>query len=184
MATSKMNLVNMMNIAWQRRQEYGHEEYEVRVKNLISHAFVEYERIYTDYCKEKGYTYKDEVFYIFQRLILYFQFTDGDFLQGEYDAYVKYCNWANIQPLTVADCRNLYNRLSTDDLINDIKLVNNLRDAINPENFEAMVQGFCYMALLGDKQLDENEYYILRCFFADGYDYCPSTWEQFKKEWA
>ena len=26
--------------------------------------------------------------------------SDGDFLQGEYDAYCKFCNYANIKPLT------------------------------------------------------------------------------------
>ena len=183
MATERMNLISMMNQAWQRKNEVSAEEFEIKVKNLISHAFVEIERMYVDFCKSKGYEYKDDVFYIFQRLIIYFIFTDGDFLQGEYDAYVKYCNWAKIEPLTVDDCKNLYNRLSTEDIVNDIKLINGIRDSIDPVNFTALVQGFCYMSLLGDKSFDENEYYILRCFFQDGYDYCPADWETFKREW-
>ena len=183
MAMSRINLVNMMNIAWDKKQSVSAEEYEVKVKNLLSHAFVEYERLYVAYCKEKGIEYKDDVFYIYQRLIIYFIFSDGDFLQGEYDAYCKYCNWAHIQPLTVDDCRNLNSKLSTETIINDLKLLYNLRDSITPENYEAMVQGFCFMSLLGDKSFDENEYYILRCFFDSNYDYCPATWEQFKKEW-
>ena len=133
---------------------------------------------------EKGVEYKDDVFYLFQRLIIWHTMSDGDFLQGEYDAYCKYCDWARIQPLTVADCKNLASRLTVDEIVNDLQLVCGLRDSINPENFTALVQGFCYMSLLGDKQLDENEYYLLKCFFKKGYDYCPDTWDQFKKEWA
>ena len=139
--------------------------------------------MYVDFCKTKGYEYKDEVFYIFQRLFIYFNFSDGDFLQGEYDAYVKYCGWAHFQPLSVADCRELSERLTAEEIIEDIKLINGLRDAIDPENFSSLVLGFCYMSLLGDKSFDENEYYILRCFFQDGYDYCPADWETFKREW-
>ena len=183
MAMEKMNLINMMNTAWERKNEVSAEEYEVKVKNLLSHAFVEIERMYVDFCKEKGYEYKDEVFYVFQRLIVYFTFSDGDFLQGEYDAYVKYCDWAHIQPLSVADCKALNERLTSETIINDIKLINGLRDSIDPENFTALVQGFCYMSLLGDKSFDENEYYIIRCFFDRGYDYCPEDWETFKREW-
>ena len=183
MATERMNLINMMNQAWQRKNEVSAEEYEIKVKNLISHAFVEIERMYVDFCKSKGYEYKDDVFYIFQRLFIYFIFTDGDFLQGEYDAYVKFCNWAKIEPLNVADCRSLNDRLTSQEIVNDIKLINAVRDAVDPENFTAMVQGFCYMSLLGDKSFDENEYYIIRCFFQSGYDYCPADWETFKREW-
>ena len=96
MATEKMNLISMMNQAWERKHEVSAEEFEIKIKNLISHAFVEIEKLYVDFCKSKGYEYKDDVFYIFQRLFIYFIFTDGDFLQGEYDAYVKFCNWAKI----------------------------------------------------------------------------------------
>ena len=69
MAMERMNLINMMNTAWERKNEVSAEEYEVKVKNLLSHAFVEIERMYVDFCKEKGYEYQDEVFYVFQRLI-------------------------------------------------------------------------------------------------------------------
>ena len=49
--------------------------------------------------------------------------------------------------------------------------------------YEAMVLAFCYLCLHGDKAMDENEYYILRCFFEQGVDYAPSSWQQFKDEW-
>ena len=183
MATSKLDLVKLMNIAWERRKESTAEEYEEKVKNLISHAFVEYENIYVSYCKDKNIKYNDDVFYLFQRLILWNCLADDEFLQGEYDAYCKYCSWAKINPLTVEDCKALVRRTSRDAIVADLSLITKLRDAVDPENYQAMVQGFCYMSLLGDKSFDENEYYLIRCFLKDGYDYCPSTWEQFKREW-
>ncbi len=183
MAKSRINMIDLMNVAWKRRQEFSHEEYEVRVKNLLSHSFVEYEKLFKNYCANKGQEYKEEIFIIYQHIFVFMMLSDGDFLQGEYDAYCKYCSWAGFQPLSVADTRALYNRLTVDDLVSDISVLVKLRDLIDPENYEAMVQGFCYLTLLGDKEMDENEYYILRCFFESGYDYAPSTWDQFKREW-
>ena len=118
-----------------------------------------------------------------QRIMVFLMMSDGDFLQGEYDTYVKYCNWCGIKPLSVADCKSLDSRLSANDIIQDIDLIKLFREDFNPENYQALIQGFCYLALTGDKALDENEYYIIRCFFEPGYDYVPATWEQFKREW-
>ena len=173
----------MMNQAWDRKCNVSKQDFELRAKNLISHCFVEIENKYVAFCREKGSEYKDEVFYIFQRLIVYLTLSDGDFLQQEYDAYKVYCSWAHINALSVEECKTLYSRTSTDVIINDLKLIDGLRDSINGENYSSMVLGFCYMSLMGDKSFDENEYYILRCFFRSGYDYCPQTWEQFKREW-
>lgn len=178
-----MNLVQLMNYAWDNRYSSTAEELQENVRNLISHAYVKYDTIFRDYCARKGEVYDDRVFYAFQRIFVFVTNSDGDFLQGEYDAYVKYCNWACINPLSVDDCKALYNRTSVDVLSNDIRTLSALRDRIDDSVYEAMVVGFCFLSLLGDRAFDENEYYILRCFFKDGYDYCPSTWEQFKREW-
>ena len=58
-----------------------------------------------------------------------------------------------------------------------------MRESIEPDKYEALILAFCYLCLQGDKAMDENEYYILRCFFEKGYDYAPATWQQFKDEW-
>ena len=109
---------------------------------------------------------------------------DGEFLQGEYDAYCKFCKWAKIQALTVADVNALYSRTSVDRVIEDIKLINGLREFIDGDNYNAMVLGWCYLSLLGDGKFDENEYYIIRCFYDARYDYLPRDWAQFKREWC
>ena len=87
-----------------------------------------------------------------------------------------------IDIVIIITCFNFFNRLNYLHQ-KSIKLLTNLREFIDPENYEAMVQGFGYLCLSGDKAMDENEYYILRCFFEPGYDYAPESWEQFKKEW-
>lgn len=183
MAKQPMNIITMMDMAWEKRQELAHEEMEEKFKNLISHAFVEYESAYKAYCQSENIEYNERIFVVFQHIIVFLSFSDGQFLQGEYDAYVKYCNWARINPLSVDDCRSLFNRLPVEDILADIELLTCTREFIDPDNYFAMVLGFCYFSLFGDKAFDENEFYIIRTFFEQGYDYCPATWEQFKAEW-
>ena len=68
--------------------------------------------------------------------------------------------------------------------VEDIKLLNGLREFVDGDNYNAMVLGFCYLSLLGDTSFDENEYYIIRCFYDARYDYAPRDWAQFKREWC
>ena len=178
-----MNLVDIMNYAWDNRYSSADRELQDKVKNLISHAYAKYDSIYRDYFARKGEVYDDRVFYAFQRIFMFVTNSDGSFLQSEYDFYVKYCGWVGISPLSVDDCKALYARTSVDTVAGDIRTLSALRNRIDDSAYEAMIVGFCLLALLGDREFDENEYYIIRCFFEDGYDYCPATWEQFKKEW-
>lgn len=173
-----MNLVQMMNYAWDKRQSNSAEELECYVRNLLSHAHVDYDRIF----RANGYP-EDKAFYAIQTVLIFISLSDNDFLQGEYDAYVKYCNWAGIKPLTVADCRAFYERNTTQRLVDDISLLKSYRYQLGDDLYDSMVTAFCLISLLGDKAFDENEYYIIRCFFDEGIDYCPSNWEQFKREW-
>lgn len=172
MARKSMNMIDLCNLAWDRKNKFTPEEYYVKTKNLLSHAFVEYSNLIG----------KESTFYAFQHIIVFFMLCDDEFLRGEYDCYKTFCQYARYEPLSSDDCRNLYNRLTLDNLTDDIAKLAKLRDRIDPENYEAMVQGFAYFCLTGDKAMDENEYYILRCFF-ESCDYAPNTWEQFKREW-
>lgn len=183
MAMSSLNMIENMNKAWDEKQRLDLDTYKQHCKNLITHAFVELEKMYKGYCSNKGVEYKDEIFYSFQRILVYIMKCDGEFLQGEYDAYCLICDWAGIEPLSVNDVNALYSRTTSDDVISDIDLITGVREYMNPDNYRAMVLSFCYLSLLGDGSFDENEYYIIRCFYKPGYDYVPSTWEQFKQEW-
>ncbi|MBQ8433818.1 MAG: hypothetical protein IJX23_03315 [Clostridia bacterium] len=172
MARTSINMIDLCNLAWDRKSKLAPSEYYTKTKNLLSHAYVECGRIIG----------REKVFVAFQRVLVFLMLCDDDFLQGEYDCYKTFCDYANYEALSVSDCRSLYNRLSVDDLTEEISTLVSLRDSIDPDNYEAMVQGFCYFCLSGDKAMDENEYYILRCFFQNC-DYAPSSWDQFKREW-
>ena len=183
MAKQSMNMISLMNYAWDQRQKVSYETFQDQCRNLLSHAYVELDSLYQEYCKQQNLKNEQIIFYTFQEIFVYFMLTDNDFLQGEYDTYLKYCKFANFEPLSVEDCRSLYNRTSVETLGQDIQFICSLRDTIAPDKYEALILAFCYLCLQGDKAMDENEYYILRCFFEQGYDYAPSTWQQFKDEW-
>ena len=42
----------------------------------------------------------DLIFYPFQEIFVFIMLSDDDFLQGEYDAYCKYCGFAGFKPLS------------------------------------------------------------------------------------
>ena len=183
MGIRQMNMLTHMDKAWNEKRRLDVNTYQEHCKNLISHAYMELVKMYKDFCRNKGQVYKDEVFYMFQRIFVFIMKCDGEFLQGEYDAYVNFCRYAGIQALSVNDIKNLYARKSTNDLSESISYINSFRSYIDDSKFEALVLAFCYLSLLGDKSFDENEYYIIRCFFDRNYDYYPKDWATFKNEW-
>lgn len=183
MAKKSMNMISLMNYAWDQRQKVSAEVYQDQCRNLLSHAYADLNALYQQYCREQNVKNEEIIFISFQHVFVFMMLSDNDFLQGEYDAYCKFCNYAGIQPLSVADCRSLYGRTSVERLGQDINFLSQLRETIEPSKYEAMVLAFCYLCLHGDKAMDENEYYILRCFFEQGVDYAPSSWQQFKDEW-
>ena len=178
-----MNLIHLMNYAWERRVEDGLETLQKHFTNLISHAYAKMSDICRREYEIQGREYNDFVFYVFQDLLVYIMKTDGDLLNGEYDAYKSFCNYAYVVPLSVNDVNALYQRKTVDDLVKRINYIKSFRREIDDNQYEAMILSFCYFCLLGDRAFDENEYYILRCFFDEDYDYCPKDWNTFKKEW-
>lgn len=183
MAKKRINMINLCNLAWDRRTKKTHEEYEDIIKNLLSHAYATLTEEYSNYCKSKNYNDDGAIFKLFQMIFIFIILSDGDFLQGEYDAYVKFCHMAGFKELSVSECKYVYEKHSTDDLANSIRAILDLRPLLDSGDYEALVQGFCYLALAGDKSMDENEYYILKCFFEEGFDEAPDSWQEFKRQW-
>ena len=177
-----MNMIADMNEAWKDMNEQTSQKNQEYVLNLISHAFVDLDSAWRDVAKRRGERYEDEAFYVFQKILVNFMLCDNEFLQSEYDCYCKFCHLAHVQPLSVEDCRSFYNRVSVEDLGSNIRGLFNLRSNIGEDKYHAMVRGFCHFCLLSDHEMDENEYYILSCFYASSE--APSSWAQFKKEWA
>ncbi len=173
-----MNLVSIMNKAWSYRQEFSIERLTDISRNLISHAYVDYLNVY----QNKGYK-ANIPYFAYNNILISLMGTDGDYLQGEYDSYSKTCNYMGFAPFSVDKVKETYRNLTVDNISKNIQALTNYRHEISSDHYQAMVLGFCTFCLLGDRAFDENEYYIIRCFFDDGYDYCPSTWQQFKREW-
>ena len=177
-----MNMIADMNEAWKDMNGYSSQKNQEYVLNLVSHAFVNLDNAWRAVYKKNGDNYDNEAFYLFQKIFVNFMLCDGEFMQSEYDCYCKFCHFAHVQPLSVADCRSYYDRVSVEDLGKSIRFLFNSRSAIGEDTYHAMVRGFCHFCLLSDHEMDENEYYILSCFYASSE--APSSWAQFKKEWV
>lgn len=176
-----INLINLMNYVWKKRNECSSEEYKENTFNLLTHAFngvLEVTEI-----KENNEETLKEIFICFQHILIYLTKCDNDFLQGEYDVYCKFCNWSNYEPLTINEFNEVNKTLTIETMVKDIQKIKACREKMKDELYEVLVLSLCYFSLIGDQSFDENEYYIIRCFFIDNYDYYPLNWENFKKEW-
>lgn len=179
-----INMIDDMNDAWNDMREKDVATNRKYVVNLLSHSFVAVDKEWRAFCKEKNYKYDNDTFYLYQKLLIKLMFCDGDFLQSEYDAYCDFCDWANFEELSVSDCKSCNGRVTGEELVQAIQLLINLRGAMGEDNYHYLAMAFCHFALLSDRAMDEDEYYIIRCFYVGNSDYAPSTWEKFKKEWV
>lgn len=180
MAKKPIDLIELLKLARDRRKHCVSKDYWTKTKNLLSHAYVDYKEMYVDFCKKKGEEYNDKIFYIFQHMLVFLMMCDGRVGYREYESYKVFCEFAKIEPLTKKDISALYDRLTVDSLVQEMSLLSDLREYIEADDFEAMVQGFCYFAIDDKKKLHKNQYYILRGFFEDKYDTCPNSWFSFK----
>ena len=178
----KLSMVEQIKNAMSERGKIPYETYKEHCKNLLTHSFVFIEKKFKEFCKEKNDDYKDQVFYVYQDILVYLTMCDGEFLQGEYDIYKLLCDWANIAPLGVNDIKALYERLTDARVIEGIKLISAARPTMDPADYRALTSGLCYFAFAGDTEIDEKEYYILRTFYNPHFDEVPLTWEEFKKQ--
>lgn len=184
MAKTKLNMIDLVNEAWEYRYKYTSESYTNLCQKLLSSAYIKIDKDYDNYCIKNNIKNEEIVFVIFQRVIISFMLTDGDFHQEEYDAYCNFCDCANIKPLTMQRCREIYNIMDVITIAQFVSKLIKSRETVDPNEWKKMILGFCCLCLMGDKAMDEDEYYILRCFFEDGFDYKPKSWENFKREWV
>ena len=174
-----MDIVALFDEAWDLKRENTHERSEEMFKNLISHGFVAFEEFFKDLLKDE---YDDDLFYVIQKVLTYLIYADGDCLQGEYDAYVKYCDWAGFQACTVSELEQLYDDIDYDGLTDDLDVIIEYRDRIPEDDYRALVLGLCLFCFMGDDEIDEDEYAIVSFFLQQPEDYAPD-WETFKRDW-
>ena len=172
-----MNIVEILKEADHDRKKLSHEKNEMIFKNLLSHGYKRMEEVY----KKTDPSYGDTLFMAVQDLLIWIMFADNQLIQGEYDAYEEFCSWAKYEALSVKSVIERKNELTIDYLISVIKHIVQTRKHIPDDDYESFVKALCYMALFGDKDLDQEEYVLISCFFNEDVDYCPS-WEDYLKE--
>ena len=183
MAKSKMNCDMIIDYAYKARRQFTPKQIGERAKNLVSHSFNEFEKIFKEKAEKAGFTYNEKCFIIFQHLYIFLIMADGKFMEEEYVAYTDFCDWARFKPLTVDDFKNVYQRFTLDDLANDIKELVALRDQITPENYFYFVSGLFYLVLVSKSNIHENEYNIIIQLFEKGYDVIPFTYAEFDRKY-
>ena len=155
-----MNLTDLFQEAWDARCATSHEGAEVQFKNLLSHGFVAMEAT----LKQVIDNYDEDLFYMVQRILAHFIVCDGEYLQGEYDAYLKYCDWAGFEPLSVRRLEELGHEVSFDEYKKYADIILATRPNVGERNYECFVLSLCYMSLFGDKKIDEMEYKLITWF--------------------
>ena len=184
MDRTQLNMIDLMNEAWEDRFNYDSDTYQEYCKNLFSHAYVKIRNGFAEYCAQNNLDSQNYVDTLFNVVIIAFMIIDGDFNEEEYSAYATFCNYAEITPYSYEECLAILAALTPELVVQSIQMLVGTRDIVGAEDWQSLVLGFCYLCLMGDKEMDENEYYLLSCFFEDGYDYKPESWDAFKAEWV
>jgi hypothetical protein len=178
-----LSIFDHMNEAWDDMKNETTSKNMQYVLNLLSHSYNAADKFYIDYCKRSGKKYNNDIFYCFQEIMIFLALCDDHFYQTEYDCYCNFCNWARVEPLSVSDCKALYNRYSIDHLTDKIALLVAIRSYMGEDNYASLVRAFCHYSLLSDNKLDEEEYYIISGFYTGKYDDYGGGWENFKRRW-
>lgn len=179
----QMSMIIDMKEAWNTRSQVSHEQYELYFKDMVSNMYHCVENAYIEYCKKTSTEYKSQVFYSFQELFAVIILADNQILQGEYDAYLKYCSFAGFKPLDSKELKKLIAQIDDNRILTHIHLIDSLRDHISDDDYSTFIRSLCYLSLMGDKVFDEREYSLIRNFYREGYDEVPNSFEELKKEW-
>ena len=167
----------MLRDAKEDTRKFSYYQNETIFKNLLSHGYTKINEIYQKLDPEYG----DTLFMVVQDILIWLMFSDGQLIQGEYDGYLRFCDYADFEPLSVEKCVERSKKLDVDYLISLIKHIAAARSHIPEDDYEAFVKSLCHMILFGDQEIDEEEYELLSCFFTSDDDYCPE-WNEFQKE--
>ena len=194
--TKPLNMVPMFIQAHRERREFGKDAIKSKAVRAISGSFNEviknwhYAFDNTNEMKEALNDNRESVKkFLFETFeLLMSLFLGSECRDDAYKAYTEICNRIGLVPTEknklIESSQNLIKE--NVDLaglrVNFLKSVT--RTSMKAASFEAMVQGFCYFALLNDT-VHEEEYDVMKLYFFDRSlgDIYPDTGEQFKKEY-
>lgn len=183
MAKTKVSCDLVIDYAYKARRQFTPKQIGERAKNLLSHSFNEFEKLFKAKAENAGFTYNEKCFIIFQHLYIFLTMADGKFMEEEYEAYKDFCDWARFKELSVADFKNVHQRFTLEDVESEIKELVAFRDQITPENYFYFVSGLFYFVLVSKSNIHENEYNILVKLFEKDFDQIPWTYAEFKQKY-
>ena len=183
MAKEIINLVEQFQLAWQEKQNFSHERREENTVALLKRVHDEYASTVRNYLSSIGRPYDNQVFTALQNVLVYLCCCDGQYSQGEADAYTKLCYRIGMSPLSVSEFKSKAESMSMSVLTKNIAVFTFFRDKLSsPIIFEYLISGLCMYAFLGTNELYENEFYVIKTFLNTGFDWFPESWEMLKKQ--
>ena len=183
MAKQIIDLVDQLKLAWQERVDFSHERREENAVALLKRVHDEYATTIRSHLASIGQPYANQAFTALQNVLVYLCCCDGQYSQGECDAYTKLCYRIGMRPLSVEEVRSKANNMSISVLTKNIAVFTFFRDRLSaPIIFEYLISGLCTFAFLGTGKLNENEFYVLKTFLNTGFDWFPQTWEQLDQQ--
>lgn len=180
MAKSSLNAVEIVRQAWRLKRSISPKKYAERTSSLLHSSFVGVENAFKNLCLKSNVTYKNEIITFYQRYCAYVLTCDRNLTLNEYNVYEEFINFTEFVPLTFEQIISIKLKATSDSISSDAFFIRNIRPALNPKLYADLVTGLCMLALIGNNAFDQGEFYIIGCLFENGFDFCPSSWEEFK----
>lgn len=181
MAIEKINWLNQMEKALFEEKNNDLKMFKTDMVNLLSYAYLDFELIYQDFCKEKNHPYENDAFYCFQEIFAYFSINHNILIYDMYSTYKLFCQFAGTESLDKLKFRILANHLTDSQIIDDIELIAQSRKLIDPFHYYSLCLSFCYLILLRRIVLTERHYNILVGLFNRKIDQIPTYNEFYEK---
>lgn len=125
-------------------------------------------------------------FYWLHAVVVFLLFADNGFDEAEYEAYCAFCNGCGYNPFKAKDCAKLANQFTEDpastkaliaQALAFCQLVRSVEKNETP--YHGFLMGLWCLAFAND-QLRGIEYDIVACFYDEGHDDVPSSFDEVK----
>lgn len=179
----RINMIDQLLNAWKRRNTISDKEFIDEFSTMFHHAFDNIEKTLINKYKELNKKYQDDLFYTLQRVLVYLMLSDDGLQQEEYDSYVSFCKHIDFLPLDIKSIQNMFSEISFSRAVINVNLIKNIRTFCDEALYEELTKALIYLCLLGDKEMDKEEYELIKCFYDPAIDIYPKSLEEFKKYW-
>lgn len=181
--SDKINLIECFNYAWQQKCSKSTEELKEEFLNQILPSYMNLYQLYTETLGNHGESYNNEIFVYYTVIFMKMMMSDGEFLVGEYEffqAFSEACGYDALAPETLMKRAVSVEKETYDNMISTFK---QCRDAIGNEEYKQFIVALSFLALSGDKELDEEEFNCIISFLDEKKDVYPKTIKELKETW-